>query len=319
MKKNWDLEELIEYITFMQNELDLLKDKTKETQLGFAILFKFFQYEARFPSNKKEVPKDIISFISKQLNLKSILFDSYKWNGRTIMYHKAKIRMHFNFRKSTTKDAENMIEWLSKLVFSYNENTDNLVQLTYDKYKELRVELPTLDRITRIVKAAIHKNENQFFQEVFKKLSKDTILKIDSLINNLISSEKKEVKCETEITFTELRADPGRTSLDSILREISKLKSIKNLELPEDLFKKISNKILKKYKQRVTSEDIRELRRHPETTRYTLVSAVFWIREREITDNLIELLIQTIHKINVRAEGQAPFFSRKPHIENKKT
>ena len=319
MKKNWDLEELIESFTFMPNELDLLKDKTKETQLGFAVLFKFFQYKARFPSNKKEVPKDIISFISKQLNLKSILFDSYKWDGRTIMYHKAEIRMHFNFRKSTTEDAENMIEWLSKLVFSYNENTDNLVQLTYDKYKELQVEPPALDRITRIVKAAIHKNENQFFQEVFKKLSKDTILKIDSLINNLISSEKKEVKCETEITFTELRADPGRTSLDSILREISKLKSIKNLELPEDLFKKISNKILKRYKQRVTSEDIRELRRHPETIRYTLVSAFFWIREREITDNLIELLIQTIHKINVRAEGQAPFFSRKPHIENKKT
>ena len=194
MKKNWDLEELIEYFTFMPNELDLLKDKTKETQLGFAVLFKFFQYKARFPSNKKEVPKDIISFISKQLNLKSILFDSYKWDGRTIMYHKAEIRMHFNFRKSTTEDAENMIEWLSKLVFSYNENTDNLVQLTYDKYKELQVEPPALDRITRIVKAAIHKNENQFFQEVFKKLSKDTILKIDSLINNLISSEKKEVK-----------------------------------------------------------------------------------------------------------------------------
>ena len=302
MKKNWDLEELIESFTFMPNELDLLKDKTKETQLGFAVLFKFFQYKARFPSNKKEVPKDIISFISKQLNLKSILFDSYKWDGRTIMYHKAEIRMHFNFRKSTTEDAENMIEWLSKLVFSYNENTDNLVQLTYDKYKELQVEPPALDRITRIVKAAIHKNENQFFQEVFKKLSKDTILKIDSLINNLISSEKKEVNCETEITFTELRADPGRTSLDSILREISKLKSIKNLELPEDLFKKISNKILKKYKQRVTSEDIRELRRHPETIRYTLVSAFFWIREREITDNLIELLIQIIHKISVRAE-----------------
>ena len=72
--------------------------------------------------------------------------------------------------------------------------------------------------------------------------------------------------------------------------------------MPEDLFKKISNKILKKYKQRVTSEDIRELRRHPETIRYTLVSAFFWIREREITDNLIELLIQIIHKISVRAE-----------------
>ena len=59
MKKNWDLEELIESFTFMPNELDLLKDKTKETQLGFAVLFKFFQYKARFPSNKKEVPKGL--------------------------------------------------------------------------------------------------------------------------------------------------------------------------------------------------------------------------------------------------------------------
>ena len=96
-----------------------LKDKTKETQLGFAVLFKFFQYEARFPSNKKEVPKDIISFISKQLNLKPMLFDSYNWKSRIIMYHKAEIRTYFKFRKSTTEDTENMIEWLSKLTFSY--------------------------------------------------------------------------------------------------------------------------------------------------------------------------------------------------------
>ena len=52
----------------------------------------------------------------------------------------------------------------------------------------------------------------------------------------------------------------------------------------------------------MTSEDIRELRRHPETIRYTLLSAFFWIRQREITDNLIELLIQIIHKISVIAE-----------------
>ena len=302
MKKNWDLEELIEYFTFMPNELDLLKDKIEETQLGFAILFKFFQYEARFPNHKKEVSKDIISFISKQLNLKSILFDSYNWESRTIMYHKAEIRTYFKFRKSTTEDTENMIEWLSKLTFSYNENTDNLVQLTYDKYKELRIEPPTLDRVTRIVKSAIFKNENQFFQKVFKKMSKDTIFRIDDLINNLISSEKKDFNSETEITFSELRSDPGRIGLDSILREISKLKIIQKLELPEDLFCKTSNKILKKYKQRVVSEDIRELRRHPETIRYTLLASFFWIRQREIIDNLIELLIQIIHKISVRAE-----------------
>ena len=57
--------------------------------------------------------------ISKQLNLKPMLFDSYNWKSRIIMYHKAEIRTYFKFRKSTTEDTENMIEWLSKLTFSY--------------------------------------------------------------------------------------------------------------------------------------------------------------------------------------------------------
>ncbi|MGI6120574.1 MAG: Tn3 family transposase, partial [Desulfosporosinus sp.] len=61
-------------------------------------------------------------------------------------------------------------------------------------------------------------------------------------------------------------------------------------------------KVLKKYKQRVATEDIRELRRHPEQIRYTLLSAFFYLRKLEIADNLIELLIQIIHRIGVRAE-----------------
>lgn len=60
--------------------------------------------------------------------------------------------------------------------------------------------------------------------------------------------------------------------------------------------------MLKKYRQRVLTEDIRELRRHPDAIHYTLLSAFFWLRSLEITDNLIELLIQIIHHIGVRAE-----------------
>lgn len=57
LKKNWDLEELIESFTFMSNELDLLKDKTKETQLGFAVLFKFFNIKRGFQVIKRKFLK----------------------------------------------------------------------------------------------------------------------------------------------------------------------------------------------------------------------------------------------------------------------
>lgn len=46
----------------------------------------------------------------------------------------------------------------------------------------------------------------------------------------------------------------------------------------------------------------RELRRHPAPIRYTLVAAFCWQRSQEITDSLVELLVQIIHRIYVNAE-----------------
>jgi hypothetical protein len=79
LKKRWELDELIEHFTFMPNELTQLSNKTGKTRLGFAVLFKFFQCEARFPNHKNEIPKEVIQYISKQLNIGSFLFDNYDW------------------------------------------------------------------------------------------------------------------------------------------------------------------------------------------------------------------------------------------------
>jgi TnpA family transposase len=128
---------------------------------------------------------------------------------------------------------------------------------------------------------------------------------MDYLINNLVDYEESEFDCnvnETPISLSELRSDPGRTGLDIVFKEVAKLKTLKQLDLPDDLFSNIPMKILLKYKQRTVSEDLTELRRHPEEMRYTFLSTFFWIRSREITDNLIKLLIQIIHRIGVRAE-----------------
>jgi hypothetical protein len=45
-----------------------------------------------------------------------------------------------------------------------------------------------------------------------------------------------------------------------------------------------------------------ELRRYPLAVRYTLLAALCWQREREITDDLVELLIHIAHHVGVRAE-----------------
>ena len=74
MKKYWDSEELIEIFTLTKEELEIFKKKSDETKLGFAILFKFFQSEGRFPVHKNEVPKNVIKYLSRQLKIKAITF-----------------------------------------------------------------------------------------------------------------------------------------------------------------------------------------------------------------------------------------------------
>ena len=314
MKKYWDSEELIEIFTLTKEELEIFKKKSDETKLGFAILFKFFQSEGRFPVHKNEVPKNVIKYLSRQLKIKAITFNSYNWKSRIIKYHRAQIRKYFKFTEATRSQTEEMVKWLANLVISNDMNKEALKNLVYNKFKDMHIEPPTNDQINRIIRTAVSVSEKKFFQEIFENLPKKSILLIDSLINNFILSEEAESSSDGKFTFNELRSDPGRIGLESILKEIEKLRIIQQLELPENILNNTPNKILKKYKQRIISEDISEIRRHPETIRYSLLSIFFLTRQREITDNLIELLIQIIHRINVRAEGQAPFFSRKPHI-----
>lgn len=104
MKRHWKLEELIDDFTFLPNELSQLGNKTRETRLGFAVLFKFFQFEARFPNHRNEIPREVVAYISKQINLDSKLFDEYDLNGRSIKYHRSQIRNFFGFKEVTKQD-----------------------------------------------------------------------------------------------------------------------------------------------------------------------------------------------------------------------
>ena len=87
MKRVWEQDELIEHFTFLPNEMQEVGKKTGENRLGFAVLFKFFQYEARFPANKSEVPGVVVEYIARGVGERAGLFPKYDWDGRAMTYH----------------------------------------------------------------------------------------------------------------------------------------------------------------------------------------------------------------------------------------
>src|SRR6266567_3933820 len=74
MKRTWDIEELVKHFTLLPQDMDLLANKTGPTRFGFAVLLKYFQYEARFPAAKQDVPKALITYLTNQLNLSPELY-----------------------------------------------------------------------------------------------------------------------------------------------------------------------------------------------------------------------------------------------------
>jgi len=87
-----------------------------------------------------------------------------------------------------------------------------------------------------------------------------------------------------------------------VLAEAAKLKKLRELALPLDLFGDATAKAVKRYASRAATESLRQLKMHPLAIRYTLMSAYCLRRMAEVSDNLVELLIDIIHGIGAKAE-----------------
>jgi TnpA family transposase len=138
------------------------------------------------------------------------------------------------------------------------------------------------------------------------KASIDSLLAVEApnVTDEDFAVENSSEAKETDLGLTHLKADSGRIGLDSVLQELAKLSRIRQMALPVEGISDLPAKWLQKYHRRTSTESSWELRRHPPEIRYTLVAIYCWQRQREITDTLIDLLIQVIHKIGSRAENK---------------
>jgi hypothetical protein len=102
--------------------------------------------------------------------------------------------------------------------------------------------------------------------------------------------------------LSELKADPGQVSLDTLLREIDKLKEVKALRLPAGLFADCSEQLVKAWRARASRSYPSDLAAAAQPARLTLLAALCWTRQAEITDALVDQLLALVLTINTRAD-----------------
>ena len=310
MKRRWS-EELIERWTLTPDELSLLSNKTGHTRLGFAILLRFFAGEGRFPRSKGEVPGAVVSHLAKQVKVPVAEYMRYDWRGRSIKYHRAEVREFFGFREATNQDGEELHHWLVEEVFPQERDAERVEETFYARCRSLRLEPPTPGRVKRLISSAMSAHGQRFCESVFNCLTQESLRALDALLDTEAPTYTEGDSNDGTLEISSdagrsalawIKADPGRPGLDSVLEEVEKLRLVREQSIPSNLFSNTSPKLVKEYRQRAATEAPSELRAHAGPVRATLLAALLWSRSREITDSLVDLLIQTVHRIGARAE-----------------
>lgn len=309
MKRQWTPDELAEHWTLTSRDGELIANKTGATRLGFALLLKFFQHDGRFPHHKGDVPTTAVVYVAQQLGLPPELYAQYAWTGRTLAYHRLQIRQALDFRESTEQDIEELTVWLREDVLPHDHRPDRAQEAVYARCRAAHLEPPAPKRVERLVRSALRTYEDQVHQQVLEQLGPTGLAQIDGLLATTPEGEVETADAAPadprdpgRLSLRDLKADPGRVSLESVLTQIARLRRVRQVALPETVFAGVAPHLVQAYRQRAAAEPPSELRAHAEAVRATLVAALCLLRRQEITDGLIDLLLATVHKIGARAE-----------------
>ncbi len=219
---------------------------------------------------------------------------------RTAKRLRMEIRARFGFREATVADAETLTAWLRDHVAAEaGGQIEPLIERLEARCRELAIEPPSADRVERIARAAVHAHEERFQADIHARLSPAIRERLDGLLGFV---EVVDVSSSAPAPLLRLRGNPGRPSLASMQEELAKLELIRGIDLPLGLFDHASARDLERCRQRVTVEAPHELRRHPDAARITWLAAFVYLRARSLTDDLVDLLIETVHRIGARAE-----------------
>ena len=274
--------------------------------MGFALLSKFFELEARFPRSAEEVPPPAVDYVAEQVKVAPGEFAAYDWSGRSIKYHRAQVRDAFGFREATRGDEDGFAGWLAEEVRPVELNDERVRDALLARCRAERIEPP--GRTDRIVGAARAAFEQHFCARTVSRLSADAVARLEELVaDDGADDEGDELRWAagggvSQGVFAELKADPGPLGLETLLKEIDKLERVRALGLPAGLFAGVSEKLVASWRARAAKEYPAWMRKHPRPVRLTLLAALCRSRTAEITDSLVDLLIGLVHKIGARAE-----------------
>jgi hypothetical protein len=274
------------------DELTLISNKPLRYRLGFGAQLKFFQLSGRFADRSAEIPASAARYLAEQIDVPVDDLAAYGWTARSGRRHHQEILAFQGIRRMTRIDRQELVAWLERDVCPTGAPLSSVVDQVYTWCLTRKAQSPSAGQIARIVRSVVHNFEASLLGRIAVSLNPDTITKLEEVL----------VAPDSDIGFNGLKADPGSIGLDSVLVFARRLSFLRSLRLPHSELSRISPSVAEQLRRRVGHESAWEMRRHRPARRLGLLAIFLAHRERTITDSLVDLLIETVHKFSAKAE-----------------
>ena len=297
MKRRWTEEELDKHWAIEAFEQPMVLAKHGTLRLGFALILKFFQIEGRFPASVEEIPRSAIAYLANQLGGGVQEAESYPWAGRSMERHRAEIRDWCGFREITVPDLEALKRWLVEDVIPQESRVEGVCEALLQRCRALQIEPAAADHRQRVILSALKDHDTRLCTRISQRLDAAAVERMDAL---LLPDPREG---EPEWTpWQSLKGEPGKAGVASVKEAAVRLALLRGIKLPAERFKNVPFKLVERFAKQAGVEEPFELRRHGRPLKATLQAAFLHLRSEDLMDHLVDLLVETVHKMTKKAD-----------------
>jgi TnpA family transposase len=271
------------------DEMSLIETKATKARLAFGVMLRFRQLKGRFPRDRDEVPPAAVAYLAEQIGPGGDGFARYDLTGRSARRHRLEILDFLGLKRLTQPDRDRAVTWMMDELCPQGLPNADMVEHAAAWFNAEHIAAPDDEDLSRLVAASCARFDARMVDGISSRLTPDQRKRLDASLADEDDTPG----------FIRIKADPGAPSLDSILDTAERLTFIRSLQLPTI---DADGAWFKACRRRVSIDNAWRMRRHPDGLRHALYAVFLAYRQRELTDGLVDLLIELVHRIDSKAK-----------------
>ena len=284
--------DLVQHWSLSFSDIDFVNGVPKLARLGLAVQLKFFAANGFFVQDHAAVSPDGVLYLAEQLGLEAEAVNQYDFSGRTARRHSAEILQYLGFRRLKRDDREQLASWIADELCPSGQSIGVMLEYVFLWCRDRHIYGPSRKELERLVRSQRQNYLDSWLASVHDRLSARTIALLEASIADP----------DGPTGFNTMKGDAGQASLDNILNMAAKLAFIQKLNLPQDILSVSGRVWVEQIVRRVGGEKASEMRRHAPVRQIGQYAIYLLFREAQLTDSMVDLLIETIHKIGKRSK-----------------